>query len=218
MYEKILESLKTKYKSLGLDENHLKVVARRMANTVKEETEIENAVTEVSDELGLAQKEADRFRTLQAQFEELKKGMKPIAPDTPPTTPPIAPEGQGDVPEWAKALIQSVTGVNEGLNELKSAGTAKNNQQKLTAKLKELGVSENFYKFHISGKTFESDEAISEFADSLKESHTAFVQENADKGLSAISNPLHSTGTAKGVSASAQAFINKQKQSNEPTK
>ena len=49
--EKLLQALKTKYAHLGLDEAILKAIATRLANAVKEESEIENAVKGVEEKL-----------------------------------------------------------------------------------------------------------------------------------------------------------------------
>ncbi len=44
MFEKILNELKTKCKHLGLSEKILKVQAKKLAKSVKEENEIESAL------------------------------------------------------------------------------------------------------------------------------------------------------------------------------
>lgn len=49
MVDKLLQSLKTKYAHLGLEESVLKAIATRLATAVKEESEIENAVKGVED-------------------------------------------------------------------------------------------------------------------------------------------------------------------------
>lgn len=218
MYEKILTSLKTKYKHLGLEENYLKVVARRMASTVKEESEIENAVNDVNDELAYAQSQADLQRTLKKQLEDLQKSIKAKGgDDTPPATPPTDPatpplDGGEAIPAWAKVLVESNAVLSENLANLTKERTTQANKQKLLSKLEELGVKENFYKFHVTGKTFESDDQIAEFATSIKESHDAFLQENANKGLKGMSNPIFSDSSVqKEVSSAAQHYINQNK-------
>lgn len=51
MFEQIFKALKTKYNDLGLGDVFLKVIAKRLAKTVKEESEIEQAVTDLEDEM-----------------------------------------------------------------------------------------------------------------------------------------------------------------------
>lgn len=227
MYKQILKSLKTKYKSMGLDESYLKVVAKRIAKTVKEESEIEEAVNDVSDELALAQSQADQARTMKKQLDELKKLLeaKDEGGQDPKENPKKEPEeggnpkpndGENKVPEWAKALSVTVKSLSKDLNDLHAEKANQTNKQKLLNELKELGVKESFYKFHIKDKTFENDSDITEFASSLKESQEDFLQENADEDIAGVSNPLHADSkTQKGVSSAAQAFINLNNPKNE---
>lgn len=67
MFEQILKELKTKYKNLGLSEEYLKVIAKRLAKTVKEESEIEEAVADLEDEMKFQQSQNDAIRTLKTQ-------------------------------------------------------------------------------------------------------------------------------------------------------
>ena len=71
--EKILQALKTKYAHLGLKESVLKVIATRLAPTVKDDTEIENAVKSVEEEVKLLQSVADEGRTNLSKAEEARK-------------------------------------------------------------------------------------------------------------------------------------------------
>lgn len=216
MYKEILKSLKTKYSSLGLSEEQLKVVARRIAKTVKEESEIEEAVNDVSDELALAQKEADRYRTLQKQLEKLQNSLKGKGDDKgkgedpKPETDPKPTTTDSEMPAWAKAIIENQTKLTQGFTQLQTEKANQTNQQKLLGKLKELGVKESFYKFHISGKTFEKDSDIEEFASNLKKEYDSFLQENNNSGVSRISNPLHADSNSKKgeVSSAVQHLIN----------
>ena len=95
--EKILQALKTKYAHLGLKESVLKVIATRLVPTVKDDTEIENAVKSVEDEVKLLQSVADEGRTsltkaeearkkLEKELEEMRAKSNPNPP-TPPTEP-----------------------------------------------------------------------------------------------------------------------------------
>lgn len=224
-YKEILKSLKTKYKHLGLSDDYLKVVAKRIATTVNEESEISDAVDNVQDELAYAQSQADIQRALKKQLDEMQALIKANsgndpAPNTPPSnleTPP-ADEGEG-VPEWAKAIVESNAALSENLASLMNERTTQANKQKLLTQLEALGVKESFYKFHVTGKTFEDDNQITEFANSLKESYDAFIQENANDGLKNMSNPLFSDSNAqKGVSAGAVAFTNSKFGENESAK
>ncbi|MCW0521911.1 hypothetical protein [Riemerella anatipestifer] len=212
MNKKILELLKTKYKDLGLSESILKVTADRLARTVKEEaeeTEITQAIESVESELRIYQSFEDRNRTLLKEVKDLKEKL----------------EGAKTKGEASKSEEKSETKKEEGnpepnpmlelLKELKGEITAlksekiqQTNKEKLTAKLQELGVNENFYKLHIDGKTFENDEQINEFANRLKESQDAFTQSINNDLLKNQSNPLFGNRPVEGqVSADVQDYI-----------
>lgn len=74
MKEKILESLKTKYKTLGFSDKAFNGVADFLAKTVTDETTIETSITGVEGLLKAFQGEYDRLRNENA---ELKKSVKP---------------------------------------------------------------------------------------------------------------------------------------------
>ena len=76
MVDKLLQSLKTKYAHLGLEESILKAIATRLATAVKEESEIENAVKGVEEEVKLLQSVADKGRTSLSKAEESRKKLE----------------------------------------------------------------------------------------------------------------------------------------------
>lgn len=183
MFEQILKELKTKYKDLGLSETILKVTATKLAKTVKEESEIENAVAEIEDDLKIYQSFADQNRTLQNEIKELKKGTPPSKEEDPKEEPETPPAGGEEVPAWAKAIIESNKALSESVNAIKTEKTNLSNAEKLVSKLKELGVNENFYNLQIQGKTFENDEAINDFATQVKEAEDAYLQATNNSAL-----------------------------------
>ncbi|MCT4287355.1 hypothetical protein HZP25_11585 [Elizabethkingia anophelis] len=121
-----------------------------------------------------------------------------------------------EVPAWAKGLISSNEALTKELANIKAEKVAKSNDAKLLDKLKELGVSEKFYKYHIKGKSFENDEEIEEFANELKESETEFLQENANSDVEANANTVFGGSTKPDeVSAFAKNFVSKKLKPNE---
>src|SRR5690606_36064640 len=120
--EKILTELKTKYKNYGLSDTILKAKAKQIEKAVKEETEIEAAVAGVEEDLAIFQSFADQNRTLAKKLEELEKAKgaepKPADPAKPTDPKPTDPPA-GDVPEWAKALLESNKTLTESLTAMK---------------------------------------------------------------------------------------------------
>ncbi|MDY3512733.1 hypothetical protein PG303_05830 [Riemerella anatipestifer] len=209
MNKKILELLKTKYKDLGLRESILKVTADRLARTVKEEaeeTEITQAVESVESELRIYQSFEDRNRTLLKEVKDLKEKLEKNEPNPTPNPNPEPKPNEGN-PE-PNPMLELLKELKGEITALKSEKIQQTNKEKLTAKLQELGVNENFYKLHIDGKTFENDEQINEFANQLKESQDAFAQSINNDLLKNQSNPLFGNRPIEGqVSADVQDYI-----------
>ena len=214
--EKILQALKTKYAHLGLKESVLKVIATRLAPTVKDDTEIENAVKSVEEEVKLLQSVADEGRTSLSKAEEARKKLEkeleemraksnpnPQNPPTPPTEP--KPD---EVPVWAKSLVEVVNKQNETIAALQAEKQQQIAKERFLNQLKTQGVSETFYKHHL-GRTFKDDEEMNAFVSELKADEQAFLQTQANAGLSSLSGSVLGGGKDNnGVSADVQTYIN----------
>ncbi|MDY3481562.1 hypothetical protein PG349_10985, partial [Riemerella anatipestifer] len=147
----------------GLSESILKVTADRLARTVKEEaeeTEITQAIESVESELRIYQSFEDRNRTLLKEVKDLKEKLEKNEPNPTPNPNPEPKPNEGN-PE-PNPMLELLKELKGEITALKSEKIQQTNKEKLTAKLQELGVNENFYKLHIDGKTFENDEQINE--------------------------------------------------------
>lgn len=214
--EKLLQALKTKYAHLGLEENILKAIATRLATAVKEESEIENAVKGVEDEVKLLQSVADKGRTSLTKAEEARKKLekeleeeraksnpKPQNPPTPSTEP-----NPDEVPEWAKRLEEVVNKQNETIAAFQAEKQQQSAKERFLNQLKTQGVSEPFYKHHL-GRTFKDDEEMNAFVNELKADEQAFLQAQTNTQLSSLSGSVLGGGKDNnGVSADVQAYIN----------
>ena len=216
MVDKLLQSLKTKYAHLGLKESVLKVIATRLAPTVKDDTEIENAVKSVEEEVKLLQSVADEGRTSLSKAEEARKKLEkeleearaksnpnPQNPPTPPTEP--KPD---EMPAWAKGLLEAVNKQNETIAAFQAEKQQQTAKERFLNQLKAQGVSEPFYKHHL-GRTFKDDAEMDAFVSELKADEQAFLQTQANTGLSSHSSNVLGGGTdANVVSADVQTYIN----------
>lgn len=214
MFEEIFKTIKTKYKDLGLSEVYLKVVAKRLAKAVKEETEIEEAVAELEDELKFQQSQNDLLRTLKSQVEKMEKGEKggseaPKKKDDEGKTKKEETGVNSETPEWAKTLMSSYEMLASEIKGLKEERTNESNGQRLISKLKDLGVNENFYSLLIEGKTFQNDEEIEAFAVSVKEKENAYLQGLKDKDfVDSAGGGQSGLGSERDkVSVDVQAFV-----------
>ena len=213
MVDKLLQSLKTKYAHLGLKESVLKVIATRLAPTVKDDTEIENAVKSVEEEVKLLQSVADEGRTNLSKAEEARKKLEKEleearAKSNPnPPTPPTEPKPD-EMPAWAKGLLEAVTNQGKAIQAFQAEKQQQTAKERFLNQLKAQGVSEPFYKHHL-GRTFKDDTEMDAFVSELKADEQAFLQTQANTGLSSHSSNVLGGGTdANGVSADVQAYIN----------
>lgn len=221
MFEKILQELKTKYKNLGLSETILKVMAETLAKTVEKEEEVENAVAGVEGQMKIYQSFADQNRTLQTEISNLKKGSEGKTEEQKAAEAKAAKEkeeaekkagGNNDVPEWAKALIESNKTLTDNLAKIQQKEAQQTNAQKLQAKLDELKVSKSIQALIPAGLTFENDEAIEAYANDMKTKSDAIAQEFGNNALAATVKPLFGEAKKEGdVSPDVQAYLDSKK-------
>lgn len=209
MFEKILTELKTKYKNYGLSDTILKAKATQIEKAVKEESEIEAAVAGVESDLAIFQSFADQNRTLAKKLEELEKAK---AAETKPTE-----QAAGDVPEWAKAIIESNKTLTESLTAMKQKEAQQTNAQKLQARLEELKVSKSYLDLLPQSPTemnFQTDEEIEAFANGLKSKSDAYEQSVSNGVLGQAAKPmLFGEAVKEGdVSPEVQAMLEAKKQ------
>jgi len=214
MVDKLLQSLKTKYAHLGLEESVLKAIANRLVNAVKEESEIENAVKGVEDEVKLLQSVADKGRTSLTKAEEARKKLEKeleeerAKSNSKPQNPPTPEPKPDEVPAWAKGLLEAVEKQNETIAAFQAEKQQQNAKERFLNQLKTQGVSETFYKRHLE-RTFKDDEEMNAFVNELKADEQAFLQTQANAGLSYLSGSVLGGGKDNnGVSADVQAYIN----------
>ncbi|AQW96644.1 hypothetical protein BBD31_01465 [Elizabethkingia anophelis] len=215
MFDKILSGLKTKYKDLGLSETILKGIANKLARSVEKEEDIETAVAGVEDDLKIFQSLSDQNRTLQTEITNLKKAGEGKSEEKKEEEKKEGEEkketGGEEVPAWAKAIIDSNKAILEKQNQLDAEKINKTNAEKLVSKLKELGVNESFYSLHL-GKTFEKEDEIESFANSIKEAEDKYLQDTSNEKLKSKDVPLFGQTTKEGeVSPDVQALIDSKK-------
>ena len=216
--EKILQALKTKYAHLGLKESVLKVIATRLAPTVKDDTEIENAVKSVEEEVKLLQSVADEGRTNISKAEEARKKLEKELEEARaksnqnlqnPPTPPTEPK-PNEMPAWAKGLLEAVNKQNETIAAFQAEKQQQTAKERFLNQLKAQGVSEPFYKHHL-GRTFKDDTEMDAFVNELKADEQAFLQTQANTGLSSHSSNVLGGGLKDDEpSAEVQALFKRQ--------
>ena len=177
MKEKVLAALKTRYSNLGLSEKVLGRVAAYLAKTVKDETEIENAVSDsdVKDMLSEMQSDADRLRTekqkIQSELEELKK------------TPKNEGKNEGgerkndDIPEYLKGVLDYINSAKERdkANEIQNKFNDLKSKAKEELKLK--GIKESLCDEYLKGTSFSESLTVSDLVKVAVEKNDFFVSQ-----------------------------------------
>lgn len=217
MQKIILEKLKTKYNYLGLSEAILKAYAEKGAKAVKEESEIDGVIETYEVDLKIHQSFSDQIRNLKKENEDLKiqikeaKTQEPKGDDQEAGEASKKPKADDETPAWAKTLIENNNRLAQQFEQFKTEKVHQSNSEILVSKLKELGVSEQFYKGRLK-TDFENEEQIIEFANSIKNDEEELLKSLNITKLQNQDAPKFGENISKDeVSAEAKAFIEAQK-------
>ncbi len=179
MKEKILQALKSVH--TGFAQSTYDGVATYLSKSVTEESAIDDAVKDVIPLLKSFQAETDRLNfslkkeneALKAKYEQKKddeaKGSEDEKKDKP------APDK--DMPEWAKALAESINKISEKQTQFEAEKQSQTLTQSLTAKLKGKEVPESFYKTVIAGRTFKDEAEVDAFVETVSTGYTEHLTE-----------------------------------------
>jgi hypothetical protein len=194
MKEKILAALKTKFS--GVQDDILDRIAEKLAETVKKEDQIDNAVSGVTFDT-LLQSETDRRvtegnKTTIVNYEKkhsLKDG-KPVETKKDPVKPDPKPDDDKDMPAWAKVLIESQEKFKETVSGLMKNQEKVTKQSQAAAFIKKskipekVGKIEDYHQKILSRINFD-DETIS-LEDQVKAFEAEYLelkQEAINKGV-----------------------------------
>jgi acid stress-induced BolA-like protein IbaG/YrbA len=168
MKEKILSSLKTKYKNLGFGDKSFDGVADYLAKTVKEETDIETAIDGVEPLLKVFQSESDRRATeLQTKTKELQEQIETLKKVKP---------GEEPKPDDVNTQIKALRDELEGLRKL-------DKQRGVQAKFTEQAKAKKIPSLLIEGVQVDSEDEIEGVLTKLEEKAKALKQELINEGL-----------------------------------
>lgn len=221
MRDKILQALKTRNSKFGLSQTILEVLADDLVKTVEKDEDVETAVAGVEGQMKIYQSFADQTRTLQTEITNLKKGTEGKTEEQKAAEEKVAKEKAeserkeaGEVPEWAKALIESNKTITENLTKIQQKEAQQTNAEKFQSKLKELEVSDDYLKtLPTFERSFQSDEEIDEIAKEYKEKSDVFAQLSANSALGGMAKPsLFGTEVKEGeISNAMQAYKDSKK-------
>lgn len=181
MYEKILAAIRIKYANLGLSSETLEGISKQLAGFVKEETEIDAAVTGAEATLKAIQSFGDKRATSEA--ERVKKELEK-KPEEKKEEVKV-----DDMPAWAKAIVDKVGSLETGLNNFNADRQSQTLAQKLTGILSEKKVPEEFSSVALTGRQFKDETEVQTLADTIVNQYEVFKQKSADLGFSFTTPP-----------------------------
>ncbi|PPL04970.1 hypothetical protein [Parapedobacter indicus] len=190
MKEKILAALKTKHadtiKSLGLGEKALLGIAAMLAITVTEESQIETVVSSdgVAEALKGVQGEVDGRVTAAVKKATEKKPDGGDGDNTKPKKEDPNDKGdEDDVKSLLKTLVKQNETLTAEINNIKQEKTTKTLNQRITDKLKEAKVDDDYITDQLDGRTFNSEDEADAFITKATESWGKLQQKFANEKL-----------------------------------
>ena len=216
LFEQILALLVAKFQ--GTRKDGLEVLAQALSQTNETIEEAQAVVNKMTPEKVASfikdwRKSADAEITkakdtykagLEEKYNFVEKGK-----EDPKQTPPagVTPEA---IAEMVKAAVKEATaGISEQVAGITGAQLAASRKAQLEGIFTD-SVPESFKKAILDGfegRTFENDEAFTNYLSQQKESVAAFTKELAEKGLAGNAAPLFGKAGADGVSASVASYI-----------
>jgi len=141
MKELLLKALKNKYKNLGLGEKAFDGVATFLSTSVKEEKDIETAVSGVEGLLKSFQSDSDKTRSEKAAAEkrlaEIEEKLKGLNGEKEPKKQPETKVPE-DTPEWGKKLLENYEKLTKDFTTLKGERTTSTRSAQLNSIIKDL--------------------------------------------------------------------------------
>lgn len=181
MYEKILAAIRTKYANLGLSNEILEGLAKQLAGFVKEETEIDAAVSGAEATLKTIQSFGDKRATAEAERVKKELEKKPEEKKEDPKS--------DDMPSWAKTVLEKVGTLESSLNNFNADRQSQTLTQKLTGILTEKNIPESFSKIALAGRQFKDEAEVTALAELVTTQFEAFKQDSANTGFSFTAPP-----------------------------
>lgn len=220
MREAIRLALVNKYKSLGYSQKAINAVLDYLEKSVKEETEIEEAVNGVGPVLKAFQSEISRVAAAEVAAKEKEKedaekeesAEKKSGEVESESTKKTTKKDSDEVPEWAKGLIESSKAQAEAnkiladkLAKFESGKTTESRKQILEEKIKEAPekikakILKDFAKF-----SFEKDEDFDTYLEETATDIAEITQSLTDQGLGQSGRPYKPSGVGAGKEASKE--------------
>ena len=199
--KELLELVKPKVKSLGLNQKEVEEAAKQILSTLAEDVtteDAEKAVDGVLPYLKLAQSQANRVieearkKAAQKKKDEDEDEEDEDEEDEPKPKP--KQKKKTTKTDKIDALLKKMESIEQKFADLKEQESQKSYADKMKERFKD--IDPEFYEVASKGRKFDSEEEFEAFATDIEESWGKYSQKLAQEGLSRMAKPKGS-GTEK---------------------
>jgi vacuolar-type H+-ATPase subunit E/Vma4 len=207
---KIIDALKTKYKTLGFSDKAFDGVADYLSHHITKEEDLETGIAGVESLLKSFQSDIDRrvteaIATTKAAAE--KAAADKAAAEKAAAEGTDKPKPTEEMPEWLKPILEANEALKKKLEGIESKTTQQELTTKLKAKLAEAKIPEKFSKSILSGRSLKDEAEVEALANEVVTSWKEVEQDFADKGLGLMPKPLFGKPTGEGVTPAVAEYI-----------
>lgn len=172
MKQKLLLLLKTLFASKGFSQKALEGLADILAPNLTEEStqeEINAAIEGIAPMTAVMQAEINR---------QVNEAKKPKVEDPKPTDPVDPTPAPSDMPDWAKALVESNKALLQTVTEIKGEKVVNTRKAQLEAKLKDVSPAYKADKLaDFELMTFKDDESFGSYLSAIEQRAADFVSQ-----------------------------------------
>lgn len=173
MKVKIKEALQQRYKDTGVGEKAFDGVADFLAKTIKEESDIADAVANAEPFIKAHQGELDRLRGKNSELEKENKALKEEKKPEPNPTPSPTPQNSDEL----EMLKNQVKELIDKQQQQEAARSAEAMRGAVKSALKEAGVPERYIDTALSGYPFTKETNVEDLVNTTKAGYEALVAE-----------------------------------------
>lgn len=193
MKQQIIESLKRKYSNAGLGSELIDGIADILAQNVKEETDIDTAVSNCAPLVAKLQSNFDSLRDARSKAEQRVKELEKEQAKPEPQSKDQKAETKGATPSAQDNPLASVLDALKALQSQVDGLTKEKEQKTLTEQissaLNEKKVPEGYYGAVLKGRTFAPDLDVTAYADDIAKSYEELQQTLSKQRFEGVKPP-----------------------------
>lgn len=178
--DKIKASLDTRYRGKSLSKHFKEQFAEKAAELIEDESGIEDYINAQEFIINLSMSESDRRATEAAQ--KAKQDAANAVTGTKEENTTETQTEDPNMPEWAKGLMNKLTGMESKITGFEQAGKQKTIEERFRTEATKAGIPEAWIKRSIPQDEATFDATLTE----LQADYTQFATENKIQAFSAV--------------------------------